>query len=146
MEKALWFDMDGTLADLYGVENWLKYLQAEDTYPYDTAAPMHNFSQLARKLNKLQTQGWKIGIISLTSKSGSDLYNGQVALAKMCWLHKHLRSVQWDEIKIVKYGTNKYMECGGGILFDDEEKNRDSWKDKAYEPSAIFSVLSDLLV
>ena len=146
MEKALWFDMDGTLADLYGVENWLKYLQAEDTYPYDVAAPMHNFSQLARKLNKLQAQGWKIGIISLTSKSGSDLYNGQVALAKMCWLHKHLRSVQWDEIKIVKYGTNKYMECGGGILFDDEENNRDSWKDKAYEPSAILSVLSDLLV
>lgn len=146
MEKTLWFDMDGTLADLYGVENWLKYLQAEDTYPYDVAMPMHNFSQLARKLNKLQSQGWKIGIISLTSKSGSDLYNGQVALAKMCWLHKHLRSVQWDEIKIVKYGTNKYMECGGGILFDDEEKNRDSWKDKAYEPSAIFSVLSDLLV
>lgn len=146
MEKTLWFDMDGTLADLYGVENWLKYLQAEDTYPYDVAMPMHNFSQLARKLNKLQSQGWKIGIISLTSKSGSDLYNGQVALAKMCWLHKHLRSVQWDEIKIVKYGTNKYMECGGGILFDDEEQNRNSWKDKAYEPSAILSVLSDLLV
>lgn len=146
MEKTLWFDMDGTLADLYGVENWLEYLQAEDTYPYDVAMPMHNFSQLARKLNKLQSQGWKIGIISLTSKSGSDLYNGQVALAKMCWLHKHLRSVQWDEIKIVKYGTNKYMECGGGILFDDEEQNRNSWKDKAYEPSAILSVLSDLLV
>lgn len=146
MEKALWFDMDGTLADLYGVENWLEYLQAEDTYPYDTAATMHNFSQLARKLNKLQVQGWKIGIISWTSKSGSDLYNGQVALAKMCWLHKHLHSVQWDEIKIVKYGTNKYMECGGGILFDDEEKNRDSWQDKAYEPNAILSVLSDLLV
>lgn len=146
MEKALWFDMDGTLADLYGVENWLEYLQAEDTYPYDIAATMHNFSQLARKLNKLQAQGWKIGIISWTSKSGSDLYNGQVAIAKMCWLHKHLRSVQWDEIKIVKYGTNKYMECGGGILFDDEEKNRDSWQDKAYEPNAILSVLSDLLV
>lgn len=145
MEKALWFDMDGTLADLYGVENWLEYLQAEDTYPYDTAATMHNFSQLARKLNKLQSQGWKIGIISWTSKSGSDLYNGQVALAKMCWLHKHLRSVQWDEIKIVKYGTNKYMECGGGILFDDEEKNRDTWQDKAYEPNTILSVLSDLL-
>ena len=145
-EKAIWFDMDGTLADFYNVENWLEYLQANDTFPYDNAKPMWNFSQLARKLNKLQSQGWKIGIISWTSKSGSDLYNGQVAIAKMCWLHKHLRSVQWDEIKIVKYGTNKYMECGGGILFDDEEKNRDSWQDKAYEPNAILPVLSDLLV
>lgn len=146
MEKALWFDMDGTLADLYGVENWLEYLQAEDTRPYDEAAVMLNFSLLARKLNKLQTQGWKIGIISWTSKSGTDLYNGQVALAKMIWLRKHLHSVQWDEIKIVKYGTNKYIECGGGILFDDEEGNRDNWQGEAYEPNAILSVLSDLLV
>lgn len=145
-EKAIWFDMDGTLADFYGVENWLDYLKANDTFPYDNAKPMWNFSQLARKLNKLQSQGWKIGIISWTSKSGTDLYNGQVALAKMVWLHKHLHSVQWDEIKIVKYGTNKYIECGGGILFDDEEGNRNNWQDKAYEPSAILSVLSDLLV
>ena len=78
-------------------------------------------------------------------ENGSDLYNGQVALSKMCWLHKHLKSVQWDEIKIVKYGTNKYNECGGGILFDDEENNRNMWQDVAYTPEILLSVLSDLL-
>ena len=145
MTKMIWFDMDGTLADLYGVANWLEYLQAEDTFPYDNAAVMHNFSKLARNLNRLQAQGWKLGIISWTSKNGSDLYNGAVALSKICWLHKHLRSVHWDSIKIVNYGTDKYHECGGGILFDDEEKNRNNWKDKAYTPDAIFSVLSGLL-
>ena len=25
MMKAIYFDMDGTIADLYGVENWLEY-------------------------------------------------------------------------------------------------------------------------
>ena len=30
------FDMDGTIADLYGVENWLEYLIAGDTFPTQT--------------------------------------------------------------------------------------------------------------
>ena len=34
------FDMDGTIADLYGVENWLDYLIAEDTTPYTEAEPL----------------------------------------------------------------------------------------------------------
>lgn len=144
MKKMIWFDMDGTLADFYHVDNWLKYLDDENTFPYDNAPAMHNFSKLARKLNELQRRGWKLGIISWTSKTGSDLFNGAVALSKMCWLHKHLKSVSWDEIKIVKYGTNKYNVCGGGILFDDEEGNRNNWKDKAYTPDMIFPVLSAL--
>ena len=28
--KTLVFDMDGTIADLYGVKGWLKMLRAED--------------------------------------------------------------------------------------------------------------------
>ena len=116
-----WFDMDGTIADLYGVDNWLEYLMNEDTTPYDIAKGMLNLSLLARKLNALQRQGHEIGIISWTAKGKSDLYNGQVALAKMVWLHKHLKSVTWDHINIVPYGTSKISVCGEGILFDDEE-------------------------
>lgn len=145
MEKKIWFDMDGTIADLYGVPGWLDYLMNDDTYPYDNAEPMLNFSLLARYLNKLQKEGWEIGIISWTSKTGSDLYNGEIALSKLSWLHIHLKSVQWNEIKIVKHGTNKYIECGGGILFDDEKGNRDQWKDDSYEPSQIMEVLKSLL-
>ena len=145
MKKELWFDMDGTIANLYAVENWLEYLQNEDVYPYMNAKVMLNFSLFARLLNKLQDEGWKIGIISLTSKNGTEKYNLAVEVVKRAWLAKHLPSVEWDEIKIVRYGTNKYMTCGGGILFDDEEKNRDDWKDKAYEPSEIVKVLKELL-
>ena len=35
--KQIWFDMDGTLADLYGVENWLEKLRASDPSPYAEA-------------------------------------------------------------------------------------------------------------
>ena len=31
MQKAIYFDMDGTIADFYGVPNWLEYLIAGDS-------------------------------------------------------------------------------------------------------------------
>lgn len=144
MRKAIYFDLDGTLASLYSVENWLNYLLAEDTYPYAAAAVMHNMSLLARYLHKVQKKGYSIGIISWTSKSGSDEYHKNIDKVKRAWLNKHLPSVVWNEIKIVRYGTNKYNECGGGILFDDEERNRNNWHDIAYTPDKIFSVLKKL--
>ena len=103
-----------------------------------------NFSQLARQLNKLRELGWKIGIISWTAKHGSDEYNAAVEVAKRAWLAKHLPSVTWDAIKVVRYGTNKWETCGGGILFDDEEGNRNAWGDKAYSPEMIMTVLKAL--
>ena len=145
MKKEVWFDMDGTIANLYAVENWLNYLIDEDVFPYAEAAVMLNFSLFARLLNRLQNNGWKIGIVSWTSKNGSENYNLAVEMAKRAWLAQHLPSVEWDEIRIVRYGTNKYIECGGGILFDDEEQNREAWEDKAYEPSQILEVLKELL-
>ena len=120
----IWFDMDGTIADLYGVENWLDYLMAEDTTPYDEAKPLLNLSLLARKLNALRKLGHEIGIVSWMAKGKSELYDGQVALSKLVWLHKHLKSVTWDHIEILPYGTSKISVCGDGILFDDEEPNR----------------------
>lgn len=143
MQKVVWFDMDGTIADLYGVQNWLPMLNNEDPTPYEVARPLVNLSRLARYLNKLQKMGWKVGVISWLSKYSTPEYDAAVTGAKMFWLGRHLPSVKWDEIKIVPYGTNKYETCGGGCLFDDEAKNRDMWKDAAYTPDRIFEILID---
>lgn len=144
MTKEIWFDMDGTIANLYAVEGWLDYLRNENTYPYANAKTMLNFSLLARLLNRLQDKGWKVGIISWTSKGGSETYNLAVEVAKRAWLAKHLPSVEWDEIKVVRYGTNKRITCGGGILFDDEEGNRKTWGEGAYTPDRIIEILKAL--
>ena len=120
----IWFDMDGTIADLYGVDGWLHYLINSDVYPYANARPLLHLSTLARMLNKLQREGYEIGIISWLSKSGTDEYNQAVTDAKMKWLKKHLASVQFNAIHIVKYGTPKeiFSSSENDILFDDEEK------------------------
>ncbi len=140
----IWFDMDGTIADLYGVEGWLEMLIAENVSPYANARPLVNLSLLARMLNKAQKEGNEIGIISWLSKNGSDEYGKKVTEAKLGWLKKHLGSVAWDSIEIVKYGTNKHSICKSGILFDDEEKNRNEWKGEAYEPEKIFEILKKI--
>ena len=54
MKKTICFDMDGTIADFYGVENWLEYLKSENPYPYMIAKPLVNMSALARVLNNRQ--------------------------------------------------------------------------------------------
>ena len=141
----IWLDMDGTIANFYGVEGWLNYLQDEDTTPYSIAKPLVNMSLLARYLNKLQSQGHEIGIISWGSKHGSDEFLVKIGCAKFHWLNKHLPSVNFNYIKIEHYGTNKLEVTGGGILFDDEKRNRDTWGEGAYEPEKIFEILNSLI-
>ena len=141
--RKIYFDMDGTIANLYGVDGWLEYLINKDTTPYEKALPMINFSYLARLLNRLQKNGYTIGIISWTAKNSTAEYDERVAEAKKRWLKKHLPSVHFDEIHIVAYGTPK-STCGNGILFDDEERNRTEWNGTAYNVDCILEVLRNL--
>jgi len=140
------FDMDGTIANLYGVENWLEMLIANDETPYTNAKPLVNLSLLARYLNKVQKKGVEIGVISWLSKNSNDDYNERVTNAKLRWLKKHLPSVKWDNIVIVPYGTPKenYALTENDILFDDEEPNRKNWKGFAYKETEIFQVLKSI--
>lgn len=146
MNITINFDMDGTIADLYGVENWLDYLIAGDVFPYENAAPLLRLSALARRLNTLQKNGYNLAIISWLSKSGTDEYNAEVEGVKRKWLAKHLPSVSWDAIHIVPYGTPKQNFCGSplDILFDDEARNRENWTGRAYDVENILEILREI--
>lgn len=140
MKKEIWFDMDGTIVNLYGVENWLEMIINENPMPYEIASPMVNMNSLARVLNRLQKNGYQIGIISWLAKNGSENYNEKVTQAKKNWLAKHLASVKFDKIEIVEFGTPK--ENGRfGILFDDEIQNRENWNEIAYNEKNIIEIL-----
>ena len=138
------FDMDGTLCDFYGVEGWLDDLDNYDTRPYEIAKPLLNLSVLARYLNKLQSKGYTINIISWLSKTSTADFDERVTRVKLEWLKKHLKSVKFDNITIISYGTPK-QNYGEGILFDDETKNRDNWIGLAYDEKNILEILKNLL-
>lgn len=144
MTKKIYFDMDGTIADLYAVDGWLPDLQAHIARPYAEAKVMHNMARLARLLNKAQRNGYIIGIISWLAKDSTAQYDQEVAEIKRKWLKKHLNSVTFDEIHIVAYGTPKSTLANGGILFDDEERNRLEWHGNAYAPEKIFEILKEI--
>lgn len=140
------FDMDGTIANLYGVEGWLNDLINENTRPYEMAQVMLNMNTLARRLNQLQNKGYELVIISWLSKNGSAAYDEAVTAAKLAWLKKHLNSVRWNEIHIVRYGTNKaqFASSDEDILFDDEGNNRVNWIGQAYDVTNILEILKNL--
>lgn len=140
------FDMDGTIANLYGVDNWLEYLINKDEYPYLNADVMINMNSLARVLNRLQRNGIKIGIISWLAKNSNESYDEKVTVAKKKWLKKHLSSVHFDFIEIVTYGTDKNIVCESenDILFDDEIRNRENWNGKAYDVTNIIEILKEV--
>lgn len=147
MLMTFYFDMDGTLNRFYSVPNWLEYLENEDTMPYAVAKPALNFSLLARRIHQLQRKGYKVGIISWLSKSGTNEYNVAVTTIKKAWLKKHLPSVDWNETIIIPYGTPKHNHANDkyAILFDDEKRNRDAWQSKtrmAFDESRIMEILS----
>lgn len=146
MTTTIFFDMDGTIADLYGVENWLDYLIALDALPYEIAKPLIRLNTLARVLNRLQKQGYKVGVISWLAKNSNTDYDEKVTKAKKEWLKKHLASVNFDEVHIVKYGTPKqtFAKTENDILFDDEEKNRNDWTGKAFDVNEIIEILKGM--
>lgn len=129
MTKMIVFDMDGTLANLYSVPNWLKLLQAYDPTPYIAAKPIYDAARLNRLISDLKSAGWRIAITSWLSKGSTPAYDAAVRKAKIEWLAAH--GFAFDEIHLVKYGTTK-ADCTRHkaeyqILVDDNEKVRAGW-------------------
>lgn len=147
MKKAIYFDMDGTLVDFYGVDGWLNDLKHSHTRPYDIGAPLVNMNVLARYLNKLQKKGYHIGVISWGANKSSKSFLDRTRKAKRNWLHKHLKSVKFDEIRITQYGKAKHkaVKYPNGILFDDNPTVREKWTGTALDVDNILSNLRALL-
>lgn len=129
MKKMLVFDMDGTIADLYGVKNWLNDLRNEKVDPYVNAKPLYNMEEMAKVLADCKANGWTIAVTTWLAKDASKEYDKEVAKAKKNWLIKH--SFPVDEIHCLKYGRTKAnatrKKADFQILIDDNKKVRDGW-------------------
>lgn len=146
MTKAIYFDMDGTIANLYGVKGWLDDILTENVRPYREANTMVRMNALAKILNNLKKDGFTLGIVSWLAKGSTEKYDEMVKTAKQEWLNAHLPSVEFDEIHIVPYGTPKetVVDFPMGYLFDDEEPNRKNWKGDAFDVNDILGILKEI--
>lgn len=142
---TIWLDMDGTMADLYGVDGWLEMLTAHDETPYAVAKPLVRMATLARLLNNRQRNGYRVCVISALAKNSNAEYDERVMNAKREWLKKHLASVKFDEIRFVPYTyTKNNANNGNDILFDDEARHLEAWTGTAINATDLLTALKAL--
>ena len=153
MLKMICFDMDGTIANLYGTKNWLARLRNEDETPYREATAIYNPEILNAILSELAKRGIEIRVITWLSKGSSEDYKARTREAKLDWLADN--AFPYNHFHGIRYGATKadsireYLGEGEtAILIDDNEKVRKGWHmGEAIDPTAtnIINYLTAIL-
>lgn len=151
--KMICFDMDGTIADLYGVKDWLPMLREENPAPYKMACPMWDMEEMRNLLLAIQKRGIQIRIVTWLSMDSSEKYKMETRQAKREWLDRY--RFPYDNFHGIAYGTRKtkpikkYLaENETAILFDDSEIVRNAWNVGAtFNPQTenIIEILKSLI-
>lgn len=128
MSKIIMFDMDGTVADLYGVPNWLEKLNRFDPSPYIEAKPLVNMAALTEVCEALEREGYVIGITTWLSKNTTPEYDEKVINAKLEWAQHYMPFI--TEFHPMAFGTPKHTvvkRCSEMWLVDDSAEVRSMW-------------------
>ena len=133
-KTKVYLDMDGTIANLYGIENWLHRLRNSDENIFLECEPMISEETL---FNKFPADSFDIRILSMTPMNASAEYCENVKRQKDEWLNRYFPKLTNRIYK--KYGHNKNLRNSeNAILIDDSEPIRNSWKGTALNPAEIW--------
>ena len=133
-KTRVYLDMDGTIADLYGIENWLSRLHASDENIFLECKPMISENDL---LKHFPEDKYTISILSMTPLGASEEYCANVTAQKNKWLDVHFPKLTKRIYKA--YGHNKNLKnSANAILIDDSEPIRNSWEGIALNPVDLW--------
>lgn len=143
--NTIYFDMDGTIANLYGYDGWLEMLRAEDTKPYEDCTPMGDIEELRQVMDALLMAGFTLGIISWGAMGGSREYCKRTRKAKKAWCDEYFGGV-FAEFHVVKYGTPKHhvRKIKDSILVDDNADVRQAWRGETIDATDTKKMIRDL--
>lgn len=121
-------DMDGTLADLYGVPGWLDAIRDEDTAPYEEAAPLCDMKALGKALARAHAAGIRVEVITWgPGGDTSTAYQDAVRRAKRTWLDRE--GLEAVPMRYKAFKTPKRAGVDGrAILVDDDPHARSDWE------------------
>ncbi len=127
--KKIYFDMDGTVADLYGTDGWLEKIRSEESGLFENLEPMYDMLKIECLCLDMIEQGTSINVITWTPMFASSEYIAQVAEEKRKWLAQYMPYV--SEIHILEYGTPKQFaptkKAKEMILIDDNKEVCEMW-------------------
>lgn len=135
MEKIIvYLDMDGTIFDLYGQNNWLERLRTEDDTVFTGDRRMVTEEVLR---THFPADTYDVRVLSMTPKDATDEYCERVIARKNEWLDRYFPSITKRIYR--KYGHNKNLKNSKyAILIDDSEPIRNSWNGLAFDPAIYW--------
>ena len=141
----LYFDMDGTVYDLYGTPDWLERITKSDVTIFEQRPPCVNLDKLNTALAMLVDCGFKIGVITWLPKNATTEYKQAVTKAKKDWITKNIPLI--DVVIVQEYGTPKYSATNKrAILVDDNDEVRKDWETNNYKAiDAKQDIIPELL-
>lgn len=134
--NSIWFDMDGTIAELYKVKDWLPALRSNDWSVYDRCLPRAHYERINAAIEALIENGWQVGVITWASKGidwGKEL--DAITEIKFDWLCRFFPALADGKFACIPYGYNKakYLtemgsSYGLAYLVDDNKEVRAAWR------------------
>lgn len=127
--KKIYFDMDGTVYDLYGMENWLEMLRNEEKGAFTLGNALVNMDELKEVCLRLIAKGYQIGIITWLPMGASLEYCEICTKEKREWAEKNMPYI--SEFYALEYGVPKQYaparRAAEMWLVDDNKEVREMW-------------------
>lgn len=127
--KKIYFDMDGTVYDLYGIDNWLEMLINEEKGAFLIGNPLVDMNKLENICLWLIKKGCQIGIITWLPMGASLEYCEVCTEEKRKWAEKNMPYI--SEFYTQEYGTPKQYaparRAAEMWLIDDNREVREMW-------------------
>lgn len=129
---TVYFDLDGTLFDLYGKSNWLEMLENEKAGAFSSGELMKSIvkESLLQVVEKLAIYGVVFNVITWLPMNASKTYEEICKAEKIAWIRENLPFI--NEIVCQSYGTPKQQgiskKSSRMVLIDDNKKVCETWK------------------
>ena len=130
MSIKIYFDLDGTVYDLYNVENWLEKLRSEDASVFLEGDFIGDYNRFKTVCEKLVSVGVQFEVITWLPMQASEEYEIECTEVKREWVKKFMPFV--TEFTAQSYGIPKQnaikKRAKTMYLLDDNKEVCEMWK------------------
>lgn len=128
MKARIYFDFDGTVADLYGMSDWKEKLDNEERGLFISCPPLVDMELLNALCEALKPYHYEFIGLTWLPKNASRSYEHDCEQEKIEWASKHFTAL--DKVKCLSYGVAKAhgAKKGKAYLIDDNAEVLAQWE------------------